>query len=165
MTRWLDDDEQRVWRAYLAVNRKLPEAIARRTQESGLPGGYYIIMAMLSEAPGRQLRMSDLAEMVSSSPSRISHAVDRLDERGWVRREKSPTDRRGNMAVLTDEGMRIVREAAPRHVQAVRESLFDLLTREQLAVLDEVFTTVNERLDARAPKGRGPTGALPDGTC
>jgi len=155
MTRWLNEEEQRVWRAYLAVNRRLPEVIGRSTQEAGAPGAYYIVLAMLSEAPDRQLRMSELAEMVSSSPSRISHAVDRLAERGWVRREKSSTDRRGNLAVLTDEGMQVVEQAAPVHVASVRENLFDLLTQEQLDVLDQVFTTVNEHLDARAPKGRG----------
>lgn len=157
MTRWLDEEEQRVWRAYLAVNRKLPEVIGRSTQGLGVPGAYYIVMAMLSEAPERQLRMSELAEVVSSSPSRISHAVDRLAERGWVRREKSSTDRRGNLAVLTDDGMRVVEEAASVHVASVRENLFDLLSREQLDVLDQVFATVNEHLDARAPKGRGTT--------
>ena len=154
MPTWLDDDEQRVWRGYLAVSRRLPDAIARETQEAGMPGAYYIIMAILSEAPGRQMRMSELAERVSSSPSRISHAVDRLAERGWVRRERSETDRRGNLAVLTEEGMAVVERAAPRHVRAVRENLFDLLSREQLAVLDEVFAAVLERLEAPAPKGR-----------
>jgi DNA-binding MarR family transcriptional regulator len=98
--------------------------------------------------------MSELAERVSSSPSRISHAVDRLAERGWVRRERSETDRRGNLAVLTEEGMAVVERAAPRHVRAVRENLFDLLTREQLAVLDEVFSAVLGRLDGTASKGR-----------
>ena len=151
MTRWLDDDEQRVWRAYLAVTRKLPEVVGRSTQRLGTPGAYYIVLAMLSEAPGRQLRMSELAEMVSSSPSRISHAVDRLAERGWVRREKDPHDRRGNRTVLTDDGWRVVVDTAPGHVRTVRENVFDLLTPEQLAVLDEVFTSVLAKLDAAGP--------------
>lgn len=152
VTRWLDDDEQAVWRAYLAVSRKLPQALERQIQdEAGLPHTYYIVLAMLSEAPNRSLRMSQLAEMVSSSPSRLSHAIDRLTERGWVRRERAPGDRRGNLAVLTEEGWCVVREAAPGHVRAVRENLFDLVTPEQLRVLGEVFGTVRAHLDRQAP--------------
>ncbi len=152
VTRWLEEDEQRVWRAYLAVSRKLPQALERQIQdEAGLPHTYYIVLAMLSEAPTGSLRMSELADMVSSSPSRLSHAVDRLTERGWVRRERPEGDRRGNLAVLTDEGRQIVREAAPGHVRAVRENLFDLITPEQLAVLGEVFEAVREHLDEQAP--------------
>ncbi len=148
VTRWLDEDEQRVWRAYLAVSRKLFSAIDRQMQdESGLPQTYYIILAMLSEAPGRSLRMSELADLVSSSPSRLSHAVDRLVERGWVRRERDPSDRRGNRTVLTDEGWQVVQDRAPGHVKTVRENMFDLITPEQLAVLDDVFTRVLARLD------------------
>ena len=161
MTRWLDEDEQRVWRAFIAVNRKLFAALERQMQdESGLPQTYYIILAMLSEAPGRSLRMSELAELVSSSPSRLSHAVDRLAERGWVRREKDPHDRRGNRTVLTDDGWRVVVETAPGHVRTVRENMFDLVTPEQLAVLDEVFGAVLAKLDA-APGAGGPA-ASPD---
>jgi DNA-binding MarR family transcriptional regulator len=152
VTRWLDDDEQRVWRAYLAVSRKLPQALERQLQdEAGLPQTYYIILAMLSESPSQSLRMSQLAEMVSSSPSRLSHAIDRLTERGWVRRERASSDRRGNLAVLTEDGWAVVREAAPGHVRAVRENLFDLITPEQLEVLGEVFETVRAHLDCEAP--------------
>lgn len=148
MTRWLDDDEQRVWRAYLAVSRKLFAAIDRQMQdESGMPQTYYIILAMLSEAPNRSLRMSELADIVSSSPSRLSHAVDRLEERGWVRRERDPADRRGNRTVLTEEGWGVVQQSAPGHVRTVREQLFDLVTPEELAVLDTVFARVQAHLE------------------
>jgi DNA-binding MarR family transcriptional regulator len=152
VTRWLDDDEQQVWRAYLAISRKLPQALERQLQdEAGLPHTYYIILAMLSESPSRSLRMSQLAEMVSSSPSRLSHAIDRLSERGWVRRQRASTDRRGNLAVLTEKGWEVVKETAPGHVRAVRENLFDLLSPEQLKVLGEVFETVRAHLDSEAP--------------
>lgn len=148
MTRWLDDDEQRVWRAYLAVSRKLFAAIDRQMQdESGMPQTYYIILAMLSEAPNRSLRMSELADIVSSSPSRLSHAVDRLEERGWVRRERDPADRRGNRTVLTEEGWGVVQQSAPGHVRTVREQLFDLVTPDELAVLDSVFARVQAHLE------------------
>lgn len=148
MTRWLDDDEQRVWRAYLAVSRKLFAAIDRQMQdESGMPQTYYIILAMLSEAPNRSLRMSELADIVSSSPSRLSHAVDRLEERGWVRRERDPADRRGNRTVLTEEGWGVVQQSAPGHVRTVREQFFDLVTPDELAVLDTVFARVQAHLE------------------
>ena len=146
-TRWLDDDEQRVWRAYLAVSRKLFAAIDRQMQdESGIPQTYYIIMAMLSEAPGRSLRMSELADIVSSSPSRLSHAVDRLEERGWVRREDCPTDKRGQLAVLTDEGFAALAAAAPGHVEAVRGALFDALDPEQIRWLGTISQTLADHL-------------------
>lgn len=147
MTRWLDDDEQRTWRKYLAVSRKLPEALDRQARtEAGMPQAYYIILAMLSETPGRTLRMSELAEITNSSASRLSHAVSRLEERGWVRRERSRDDLRGNLAVLTDEGMAVVEAVAPGHVAAVRRYLFDVITPEQRQVFEEVMHAVLEAL-------------------
>ena len=92
-----------------------------------MPHAYYQVLAMLSEAPDRTLRMSQLAELTTSSASRLSHAVARLEEKGWVRRDKHPTDRRGALAVLTDDGWEAVQAAAPGHVAAVREVLFDRL--------------------------------------
>ncbi len=151
MTRWLDDDEQRTWRMYLAVSRRLPEALDRQARtEAGMPQAYYIILAMLSEAPHRTMRMSELAEITNSSPSRLSHAVARLEERGWVRRERSTDDLRGNLAVLTDDGMAVVEAVAPGHVAAVRRFLFDVITPEERKTLEEVFGKV---LDALAEAG------------
>jgi DNA-binding MarR family transcriptional regulator len=150
--RWLSDDEQQTWRGLLAVHQLLFEALDRQLQaEANMPHGYYILLAMLSEAPGRRLRMSELAELTQSSQSRISHAVSRLEEAGWVRREKVSNDRRGNLAVLTDEGNDVVVRTAPGHVAAVRENLFDLLTAEQVAQLYEICAAVLGKLD---PEGR-----------
>jgi DNA-binding MarR family transcriptional regulator len=86
--------------------------------------------------------MSQLAELTTSSPSRLSHAVARLEEKGWVRRERHPTDRRGALAVLTDAGLVAVRAAAPGHVSAVRDAVFDRLAPEQVAQL----RAISERL-------------------
>ena len=148
MARWLDDDEQRTWRMFLAVQRRLPEALERQLQsEAGLPHTYYIVLAMLSEAPGRALRMSDLAEITNSSPSRLSHAVARLEDRGWVRRERATEDGRGNLAVLTDAGMDVVVASAPGHVAAVRRYLFDVITPEQRRVLEEICADVLDNLN------------------
>ncbi|MFP5345961.1 MAG: MarR family winged helix-turn-helix transcriptional regulator [Actinomycetes bacterium] len=143
MTRWLDDDEQRTWRKYLAMSRRLPEALDRQTRtEAGMPATYYIILAMLSEAPSRSLRMSDLADITSSLPSRLSHAVARLEERGWVRRERAPQDARGHLAVLTDAGMDVVVATAPGHVAAVRRFVFDVITPEQRKALEDICSAV-----------------------
>ena len=148
MTVWLSEDEQRVWRLQLAINRRLIAMLEQNMQsEVGLSHAYYVIMAMLSEAPERKLRMNELASQVFSSPSRVSHAVDRLAERGWVERQKVTGDKRGAMAVLTDEGMRVLRAAAPGHVRLIREHVFDLLTPEQLAELDEIYTRLLEKME------------------
>src|SRR5262245_58383087 len=99
-TRWLSADEQRVWRAYLTATQLLSAQLDRELQhDSGIPHTYYEILVRLSEAPGRVLRMSELAQASESSRSRLSHAVARLEEAGWVRRQTCPTDRRGSFAV------------------------------------------------------------------
>src|SRR5256885_621055 len=149
---WLSDEEQQTWRGFLAVNQLLFEALDRQLQQdANMPQGYYILLAMLSEAPNRRLRMSELAEITQSSQSRVSHAVSRLEEAGWVRREKVPNDRRGNLAVLTDAGWDVVIRTAPGHVAAVREYMFDLLTPEQVRQLSEICGAVLDKLD---PEGR-----------
>ncbi|WP_326819252.1 MarR family transcriptional regulator [Streptosporangium sp. NBC_01639] len=143
MTRWLDDDEQRTWRAFLAASQTVQEELDRQLQrDSGMPHAYYAVLVKLSEAPGRTLRMSELASEVNSSQSRLSHAVARLEERGWVRREPCAADRRVSWAVLTDEGFTVLAAAAPGHVEAVRQSLFDRLTPEQVTQLAAICDAV-----------------------
>ncbi|QKG22645.1 MarR family winged helix-turn-helix transcriptional regulator [Actinomadura verrucosospora] len=132
-TRWLDADEQETWRAFLWTSRLLSEALDRQLQrDSGMPHAYYMILAMLSESPGRALTMTELAAIVHSSPSRLSHAVNRLEEAGWVRRSKDAEDRRTTIAELTDAGFAALEKAAPGHVAEVRRHLFDPLGREQM---------------------------------
>lgn len=138
-TRWLDEAQQRTWRAFLAADRLVFERIERRLQsEAGMPQGYYEILVRLSEAPEGTLRMSLLATSSLSSRSRVSHAVARMEEAGWIRRRSCPTDRRGQLAELTDEGMRVLRATAPGHVTTVQEVLFDALTPDQQLALREV---------------------------
>jgi DNA-binding MarR family transcriptional regulator len=148
MTRWLDEDEQRTWRSFLATSELLYAALDRQLQrDAGITHASYIVLAMLSEAPDRSLRMSDLAVRANSSPSRLSHAVARLEARGWVRREPAPKDGRGTVAVLTDAGWQMLAETAPGHVTAVREHLFDQLTQEQVRALGDICSTVLDGLD------------------
>ena len=146
--RWLTEEQQRVWRSWLAVAELIPRALdAQMQRDAGITHPAYIVLAMLSEAPDRSRRMSDLARTANQSQSRLSHTVARLEERGWVRRERSTEDGRGNVAVLTDEGMALVEAVAPGHVGAVREALFDVLTDEQVEALGEALSTVLGHLD------------------
>ncbi len=137
---WLDDEQQRTWRAWLSVAELLPRALdAQLQRDAGISHAAYVVLAMLSESPTRSRRMSDLARRANQSQSRLSHTVARLEDRGWVRRERSAEDRRGNLAVLTDEGWDVVRAAAPGHVDAVRGAMFDPLTGEQARALGEIL--------------------------
>src|SRR3982751_1366559 len=137
--RWLDDDQQRTWRAWLTVTELLPRVLdAQLQQDAGISPAAYVVLAMLSEAPDRSRRMSDLARRANQSQSRLSHTVARLEERGGVRRERAD-DGRGNLAVLTDAGWDVVQSVAPGHVEAVRSALFDPLTGEQVTALGEAL--------------------------
>ena len=138
-TRWLDDDEQRTWRAFLTAQRLLFDRLERQLQrDAGLPHAYYEILVRLSEAPDRTLRMSQLADSSLSSRSRLSHAVARLEAAGWVRRRACAEDRRGAFAELTDAGLAKLEEAAHGHVEAVRTDLLEALTPAQQRALREI---------------------------
>ncbi|MEI8001349.1 MAG: MarR family transcriptional regulator [Actinomycetes bacterium] len=145
--RWLGEDERQAWVTWVFASRLFWEEVERDLQrESGLPFGYYDVLVMLSESPGRRLRMSDLADCTQSSRSRLSHAVTRLEALGWVRREPCAADRRGAEAVLTDEGFEALTVAAPHHVESVRRHLFDVLTPEQQVQLADISTTLLDHL-------------------
>jgi len=107
-----------------------------------MPHAYYEVLVRLSEAPERSLRMSALADEVRSSRSRLSHAVGQLEQRGWVRRESCATDRRGQVAVLTDAGLAALEQAAPGHVEEVRRLLLDRLTPAQVGQLRRIGEAV-----------------------
>jgi DNA-binding MarR family transcriptional regulator len=145
---WLDDQQQRTWRAWLTVSELVPRVLdAQLQRDAGISHAAYVVLAMLSEAPRRSRRMSDLARRANQSQSRLSHTVARLEERGWVRRERSAEDGRGNVAVLTDEGWDVVQSVALGHVGAVRAALFDPLTEQQTRALCEALEVVLEKLD------------------
>ncbi|RBY86991.1 MarR family winged helix-turn-helix transcriptional regulator [Blastococcus sp. TF02A-26] len=149
-TRWLDAEEQKAWRAYLYSTQLLTDRLDRElTQATGISHAYYEILVALSETPGRSLRMSELADRCLSSRSRLSHAVSRLEERGWVRRQVCPEDGRGQLAVLTDEGFAALEAAAHVHVESVRTHLFDQLTPEQVASMRDVGETLLRHLGPR----------------
>ena len=141
--RWLDRDERRIWLGWIMSTRLLWDEMEHDLQrDSGLSFGHYEILVMLSEAPGRSRRMSELADATQSSRSRLSHAVARLEREGWVRREECPTDRRGANAVLTDAGFAALEAAAPSHVESVRRHLFDQLSPAQIEQLHDICDTL-----------------------
>lgn len=147
-TRWLTDREQAAWRAYILSSLRLTALLDREMQHhADLPMSYYEILAILSEAPDRSLRMSDLADRTHSLPSRITHAVGRLEKAGWVTRRNCASDRRAWYAELTNAGLKVVEEAAPIHVEGVRRHLIDHLDDEDLDDLLRIFAKVRAHLD------------------
>ncbi|HEX4092929.1 MAG TPA: MarR family transcriptional regulator [Trebonia sp.] len=136
---WLSDEEQAAWRPIVGLLFRFPALLdAQLQKDAGVSHFEYLVLANLSEAPGRTLRMSDLAALASGSLSRLSHVVSRLEAKGWVRRESCPGDGRFINAVLTDPGWQKVVEIAPGHVAAVRRQLIDALTPEELRSLGEI---------------------------
>ncbi|HLU96986.1 MAG TPA: MarR family transcriptional regulator [Thermobifida alba] len=150
---WLSEEEQRIWRSFLAVNSLLQEHLDRDLQRrDGLTLVEYAILVHLSEAEGQRMRMRSLAETVIVSKSRLSHQVARLERDGYVRREDCVEDRRGFWAVLTDKGAEVLRAAAPGHVAQVREYLFDRLTDAQVAEFGEIMAVLERGLRGSSAK-------------
>jgi DNA-binding MarR family transcriptional regulator len=145
--RWLDPDEQRAWRSFVRATRLLDGAIQRDLACHGVSHDEYEILVNLSEMPCHAARMSELAELVINSRSRLTHTVGRLENRGYVRREASPDDRRGVICVMTAEGFAALEEAARSHVAGVRENLLDQMSREQFLALGEALDGVREHLE------------------
>ncbi|MET7939078.1 MarR family transcriptional regulator [Streptomyces sp. NPDC005302] len=151
--RWLTDEEQRIWRAYMHATTLLEDHLDRQLQrDAGMPHIYYGLLVQLAEAPRRRLRMTELAMNAKITRSRLSHAVARLEQSGWVRREDCPSDKRGQFAVLTDEGYEVLRRTAPGHVSAVRQALFDRLGPDQQKAFGEAMRIIAEGLQ---PKDAG----------
>ncbi|MDQ0985059.1 DNA-binding MarR family transcriptional regulator [Streptomyces sp. V2I9] len=146
--RWLTDEEQHTWRAYLHATTLLEDHLDRQLQrDAGMPHTYYGLLVQLSQAPRRRMRMTELARNAKITRSRLSHAIARLEKNGWVRREDCPSDKRGQNAVLTDDGYAMLRRSAPGHVEAVRQAMFDRLTPEQVSSLGEIMRVLASGLE------------------
>ena len=117
-------------------------------EDAGIPHAYYAILVTLSEQPERALRMTEIADLLRFSKSRLTHAIGRLEERGWVQRAACPTDRRGAFAMLTEAGLAALTAAAPGHVAGVRRHLFDRLTPEQVEQLRIIGEAISAPLVA-----------------
>jgi len=138
----LSVDQQQVWRSYLLGSARLAERLDADLREFGIDLGEYEILVTLSEAPERRVRMSELADAVHQSRSRLTHTVTRLENAGLVDRSNCPTDRRGVWAHLTDAGMELLELAAPSHVEAVRRNFVEAMTEEDYAAVGRAFAAV-----------------------
>lgn len=152
--RWLDADEMQAWLRLVHVAMRLPGALDRQLrQDAGIPHAYYQVLAMLSDAPDRTLRMSELARRSGTSQSRLSHAVASLEDRGWVTRRSCPSDRRGQLAELTEDGISVLEAVAPGHVERVRDLVFDRLSARETRQLSALLGKLLEPLDEDRPVG------------
>ena len=146
---WLGPEQLDDWLDLAAVMIRLPSALESQLQkDADLSQFEYFVMAHLSESPGREARMSELAMMANGSLSRLSHVVSRLERRGYVVRRQSPDDGRATLAHLTDDGFAKLADSAPGHVRRVRELVVDALTPDQLEALGAACRVVLERIDA-----------------
>lgn len=142
-TRWLSSPEMATWLNLTQLLMLLPSALDRQLRDdAGIPHAYYQILATLSAEPGRSMRMTDLARVVGTTTSRLSHAVASLEQRGWVRRKACAFDKRGQIAGLTDEGMRVLEVSAPGHVAEVRRMIFDRLSPAEVDQLREITAKI-----------------------
>ncbi len=150
--RWLTEAEQTAWRAFLAANRLLMLELEKGHQRDGLSSSDYEVLVHLSEAPGKRLRMWELAKGTLLEKSRLSHQITRMERAGLVARESCPGDRRGQFAVLTEKGWETIQRVAPNHVDLVRAYFIDRLNPEQVQTLTEIFAPMAEDLRSRCPK-------------
>jgi DNA-binding MarR family transcriptional regulator len=158
---WLNEDELATWMVLIGVLFRLPAALdSQLRRDAGLTHFDYGVLAALSNAPSKTMRMSDLADFSQCSLSRLSHGVKRLEERGWVRRSPLPTDGRITIAKLTPAGLRMLVATAPGHVDEVRRLVMQGLSPEQLKVLRDVGRSILERIDPSDPE----TGSATDGS-
>ena len=156
--RWLTDEQQQAWRRFVTVLFKVPAALEAQLQrDAGLTHMGYLVLSTLSERDDRRLAMSKLAQRATASLSRLSHVVTRLEDQGWVRRERDPGDGRVQIAVLTDDGYAKVVQAAAGHAEAVQQLVFDRLTptqvRQLVKVCDSLLATP---LEAKPLRGDTP---------
>jgi DNA-binding MarR family transcriptional regulator len=146
--RWLTSEELRAWHALVSVIIKLPFALdAQLQRDAGLSHFEYLVMAGLSEAPERSMRLSGLAVIANGSPSRLSHVVNRLEKRGWVRRAPDPAGGRFTLAILTDAGWDKVVASTPGHVEVVRRYVLDALTTAQARQLPDIGYRIIKAID------------------
>lgn len=151
-TRWLDQEQQHSWRAYIMGTTMLMDQLDRELQQAhGISLPEYEILVRLSEAPDAAVRMAVLADALSYSRSRTTHTVKRLENMRLLRREAIPGDGRGVAAVMTDVGWKLLQAAAPTHVAGVRAHLVEQAAAEDFAAIGRVFDRVSDRLLGEYP--------------
>jgi DNA-binding MarR family transcriptional regulator len=136
----------KAWRRYIVASRRLLEALDGDLQGHDLSMSDYEILAQLSDAPERRMRMSELADIAMLSRSRLSHRMKVMEKAGWVKREACPIDKRGYFAVMTPKGWKAIVAAAPDHVESVRKRFVDHLSKADQIALAQIFEKVGESL-------------------
>ncbi|MFI1705462.1 MarR family winged helix-turn-helix transcriptional regulator [Streptomyces griseoruber] len=145
--RWLAPEERRAWLAYIDFSTLLSDHLNRQLRrEAGVTHADYTLLAHLSSVPDQTLTMSELAERVRITRSRLTHAVTRLQQSGYVDRRDDHVNRRNQLALLTPQGRELLERAAPGHVEAVRRAVFDALTPEQVRQFAEIGEVINTAL-------------------
>ena len=144
--RWLSPAEMEAWRAYLLTSRRLMELLEQALDGHDLSMADYEVLAQLSDAPERRMRMSELAQAALLSRSRLSHRMKVMEQAGLIRKEECPDDRRGAFAVMTEKGLQAIVAAAPDHVASVRRAFTDVLSPADQAVIARSFTTIQNLL-------------------
>lgn len=140
--RWLSPEEERAWRSLLLVHAHLTGVLARQLAEHDLALHDYGVLVLLDESEAGERRPYELGELLGVEKTRLSHLLSRLESRGLVVRRRCPTDRRGRVVAITPAGRRKLEEAAPGHVEAVREAFIDRLAPRHLRALAEVAEAV-----------------------
>jgi DNA-binding MarR family transcriptional regulator len=144
--RWLNAAEMKAWRRYIIASRRLLEALDSDLEGHDLSMADYEILAQLSDAPERKMRMSELAEIALLSRSRLSHRMKVMEKAGWVKREACPSDKRGYFAVMTAKGWKAIVAAAPDHVESVRTRFVDHLSKADQEVIAAIFNRIEDSL-------------------
>jgi len=149
MSRWLTEDEQRAWRGLVQMTSQLNARMNRQLQEEyGVSLADYEVLVVLSEAAEGRCRVFEIASALAWEQSRVSHQLARMQRRGLVARQECPSDARGAFVVLTGTGRAAIEQAAPAHVETVRQLIFDDITPEELAALTTLTSRVLDRLQA-----------------
>ncbi|MFM8841347.1 MAG: MarR family winged helix-turn-helix transcriptional regulator [Actinomycetota bacterium] len=144
--KWLSSREMKAWRAYIIASRRLLEALEQDLEDHDLSMPDYEVLAQLSEAPGRRMRMSELAEIAMLSKSRLSHRITVMEKAGWVKRQACTEDKRGSWAVMTEKGYRAIVKAAPDHVRSVRKRFLDQLSGKDQESISALFDRIQTGL-------------------
>jgi DNA-binding MarR family transcriptional regulator len=146
--RWLNDDEQRFWRLYVDFQRRLERVLHRElVADAGLSSPEFAVLVPLSETPSGKIRARDLCRELGWDRTRLSHLVGRMERRGLVCRRACADDARGSIVEITDDGRRVITDAAPAHAEAVRRYLVDRLRDDEMATMSDVFERVLEGLE------------------
>lgn len=147
-SRWLSNQEERAWRGYRRLFTLLEAQLSRDlADDTDLSMADYTVLSNLVETEDRRWRVTELAEYMQWSQSRLSHQLRRMESRGLVERHQAPDDGRGSVVMLTREGLHAIAAATPGHLAAVRKHMIDLLTPDQLIALADIAETVLAHLD------------------